>query len=577
MNLIHLDDPFPLILSAALSFIFLVAIWAGVSRRFWFVRASVAVGVLGALVAVRAYQPMVWSLLAMCGTAGLSRLTVPKKATEETNGDCELAAKIFRFRLVDALLATILLSIVFAMLAAAWRSGSALLWQQGAWMLSCFLLAELCLLVTVMKGWRRVLAGAVLAGGIALASSMGTAWIDKINGLNYVLGYSIRQTCPLIFGSFVFIVLLTLNLFKFSFASSSSPSLAVLRVRLLSRIALVIWLAALLIPGLMIFVNMVQGPSIPRTSYTNDMASKRLMENLEALAMLNPGEASIRSLKQSDPRAGQNAERLYSQIEQSLAEPRHITFEFDPDNRLGYISQWSDSIDCGRIVLRTLEAEATAAAAAGEFDNSADNSLVSMQMGNSFSRGGMTIQSLCGFACEGIGSRQLAQHLDDFSIARIRSLLDALQRIDASREPAEITLQRDLAFSDRAHNWMYRLEAAVARITTGDIQPRSGSFISAAQRRDATIQLLITELAIRIYKDEHGELPETLQQLTPGILDTVPLDPYSSRPLIYRRTETGSVLYSVGKDLQDNGGQFGTYQETHTKPGFDYDLKNIYY
>ena len=41
----------------------------------------------------------------------------------------------------------------------------------------------------------------------------------------------------------------------------------------------------------------------------------------------------------------------------------------------------------------------------------------------------------------------------------------------------------------------------------------------------------------------------------PDYLSQVPIDPYSGRPLIYRRTAEGYLLYSVGSNRVDDGGQ----------------------
>ena len=43
-----------------------------------------------------------------------------------------------------------------------------------------------------------------------------------------------------------------------------------------------------------------------------------------------------------------------------------------------------------------------------------------------------------------------------------------------------------------------------------------------------------------------------------GLLKEVPIDPFSDKPLVYRKTDDGFILYSVGFDLIDNDGQFGT-------------------
>ncbi|NBB94580.1 MAG: hypothetical protein GVY16_02460 [Planctomycetes bacterium] len=57
-----------------------------------------------------------------------------------------------------------------------------------------------------------------------------------------------------------------------------------------------------------------------------------------------------------------------------------------------------------------------------------------------------------------------------------------------------------------------------------------------------------------VYRAEHGDWPESLEQLLPEILQTVPPDPWSDGPLKYRREGDGFVLYSIGDDLEDDGG-----------------------
>ena len=61
-------------------------------------------------------------------------------------------------------------------------------------------------------------------------------------------------------------------------------------------------------------------------------------------------------------------------------------------------------------------------------------------------------------------------------------------------------------------------------------------------------------LACKIYKNRHGTFPEELSQLVPDILSEAPIDPFSGKPLIYRRTPSGFIVYSVGSNGKDDGG-----------------------
>ena len=66
---------------------------------------------------------------------------------------------------------------------------------------------------------------------------------------------------------------------------------------------------------------------------------------------------------------------------------------------------------------------------------------------------------------------------------------------------------------------------------------------------------LITTLALLRHKNDKGGFPTDLEELvSAGYLPELPMDPYSEWPLVYRRTEGGFTLYSVGADFKDNGG-----------------------
>jgi hypothetical protein len=58
--------------------------------------------------------------------------------------------------------------------------------------------------------------------------------------------------------------------------------------------------------------------------------------------------------------------------------------------------------------------------------------------------------------------------------------------------------------------------------------------------------------AIR-FKQEHGAFPSDLQALKLANAD----DPFTGKPLIYRPTDRGFTIYSVGMNVVDDGGTKG--------------------
>ena len=75
--------------------------------------------------------------------------------------------------------------------------------------------------------------------------------------------------------------------------------------------------------------------------------------------------------------------------------------------------------------------------------------------------------------------------------------------------------------------------------------------------RCSLYRLLIVELALANYRDEHGKYPRTLADLVPGELERLPNDPFSGKPLVYRLTDEGFRLYSVGPNGVDDGRKSG--------------------
>jgi hypothetical protein len=74
-------------------------------------------------------------------------------------------------------------------------------------------------------------------------------------------------------------------------------------------------------------------------------------------------------------------------------------------------------------------------------------------------------------------------------------------------------------------------------------------------------------LAVERYRRAQGHWPRHLDALVPTWLKEVPRDPYDARPLRYRRTADGVVVYSVGPDGTDNGGKLA--RNTAPKDGDD--------
>ncbi|MFB0553289.1 MAG: ankyrin repeat domain-containing protein [Phycisphaerae bacterium] len=81
------------------------------------------------------------------------------------------------------------------------------------------------------------------------------------------------------------------------------------------------------------------------------------------------------------------------------------------------------------------------------------------------------------------------------------------------------------------------------------------NIIEIEYRIRADEQALITTLALLRYNANSDGYPGALSQLvSAGYLNELPYDPFSNKPLVYKRTIQGFTLYSFGEDYDDDGG-----------------------
>ena len=104
------------------------------------------------------------------------------------------------------------------------------------------------------------------------------------------------------------------------------------------------------------------------------------------------------------------------------------------------------------------------------------------------------------------------------------------------------------------------LEKAVEEIIKDNpmlkvLLPAYGRVLELAHRGKAETDALIVALGLLQYKAEKRQFPASLTELiSADYLKELPIDPYSGKPLAYKRTENNFMLYSFGADFDDDGG-----------------------
>jgi hypothetical protein len=127
-------------------------------------------------------------------------------------------------------------------------------------------------------------------------------------------------------------------------------------------------------------------------------------------------------------------------------------------------------------------------------------------------------------------------------------------------------MQMVLDSRERNEDWntlLAKSAAVRAGMESGDIShliilgtiPSLASNIERVALLDTIAKLTRTAIALRRFAlAQGGALPATLEELGPHYLPAVPLDPMDHQPIRYRRTAEGYLLYGIGPNGTDEGG-----------------------
>ncbi|HTU89104.1 MAG TPA: hypothetical protein VMF69_03310 [Gemmataceae bacterium] len=95
----------------------------------------------------------------------------------------------------------------------------------------------------------------------------------------------------------------------------------------------------------------------------------------------------------------------------------------------------------------------------------------------------------------------------------------------------------------------------IGNILIGLMLPAFNKVQNAADRCEQNQNNLYVAFALAAYHRHHGRYPKNLDALTPKYIDKIPKDLFSDKPLIYRPSDNGYLLYSVGVNGRDEQGR----------------------
>jgi hypothetical protein len=204
---------------------------------------------------------------------------------------------------------------------------------------------------------------------------------------------------------------------------------------------------------------------------------------------------------------------------------------------------------------RGLSAEGRLAALQGRIDDAVRSDVDLIRLGQALGRRVPMIAYMMSIAVESIGLHHLRDIRDKLNQDQCRRVIFILEAGDGNRVRAAEVATCETQFMNanvRKMGFLPRISMKVTGVQAKQVAEATSILDSTEKRQNAARRLLLTDLAIRVYRQEHGSDPPDLNALVPSILKSVPIDPYSDRPLQYRKRGKDGVAYSFGPDRDDD-------------------------
>ena len=144
-----------------------------------------------------------------------------------------------------------------------------------------------------------------------------------------------------------------------------------------------------------------------------------------------------------------------------------------------------------------------------------------MQFGQYTANGGTLIDRLAGIAIEEKGARALKNLLRKLSEENVDKALESLKKLEKERASAEAIQEWEKLLSQT----LFAEDSP-----TANKADRQQVFASINQHA-RNMRILLLRAAARKFEFLRGKRPESLSQLMPEILNSIPLDPFTGKPL----------------------------------------------
>lgn len=211
-----------------------------------------------------------------------------------------------------------------------------------------------------------------------------------------------------------------------------------------------------------------------------------------------------------------------------------------------------------RQLMQALLAEGRLAEYEDRLDDAVTCYLDVVRLARKGSHGGIITDVLTAVSIQETGVEQLLRITDALDHREAKRAIDSLQGLNMLREPMDSIIARDRIFVDQMSGKLQRASLVIWESSPQEVALRAATcehLRFLAKRDRVRTQLAVCEMAVRRYQLDHDRPPDTLAELVPEYLGSVPEDPFVGQPIVYRPDSAGPILYSVGPDGCDDGGR----------------------
>jgi hypothetical protein len=496
-----------------MSLVGLPAIWAGLGRGRWFLRAAVVLGCISFLRLIPAFEPVIVYVI----QAGLTIIVLGAwrrwrlarggaVASQESTPDVGSCSP-WQFSILDMLLLMAFVAWLSAMLA---RAPAA-----------------------VWASWPGLLAEGAATAGLTIAA----AWIALSSGRRWI-------RLPLLLVLFPAAIMVAwLWLWRESRRSYAGSLWGAYKTRV-SRAVLLIVTVAILAPVVGTCWRLASPRTFSEPARPNPNGYDELVRAGNLIAAVNAPvfETATRAeLKSYVAKCG----IVYAPVEAALDKPCQVPLRLNQE----VFVRMSGEVRSLRTVGRALYGRGRLAAMEGRKNDAITSYTDTIRLGRAGMQGGVIIDMLVGITLEGMGRAGIAKMRKSLSAEECLVLLPRLKELlDRPALSADV-LAREAAWDESANGWQWRLFSMIEELT--EDAPTKKAVAFASNRDLAQSRLLLCELAVRAYALQHGRNPATLADLVPSYLPSVPKDPFNGGDFDYRLTPSGYELHS--REIGING------------------------